>query len=137
MIRLLMICGCLVPALLTVSCSMAGKNICETFERESKSFNKMLRWHEIEAAGMAHVSRELRESYLKDAAALKKRGVTFTDYRILTTECLADRDSGEMLVEFEYYVLPSNRIRNQPYRQKWDHGDSDGWRLKSGLPSFE
>lgn len=135
--RMLMRCACLALGLLAVSCAMPGKNICEPFERESKAYNKMLRWHEIEAAGMAHLGRELRESYLKDAAGLKKRGVTITDYRILTTECLADRNSGEMLVEFEYYVLPSNRIRTQPYRQKWEHSDSDGWRLKSGLPAFE
>jgi hypothetical protein len=81
----------------------------------------------------------MRDEFMKSAEVLKKRDVTITDYRILTSECLPEKKSAEVLVEFDYFVLPSNRIKTLTYRQNWIYLDTvtkKGWQLKSGLPDF-
>lgn len=113
--------------------------ICEEFDDSAKAYNKMLRWREIENAGMLYLDPEMRDEFMKSAEALKKRDVTITDYRILTSECLPEKKSAEVLVEFDYFVLPSNRIKTLTYRQNWIYLDTvtkKGWQLKSGLPDF-
>jgi hypothetical protein len=105
-----------------------------------KGFNKMLRWRDVENAGMIYLDKELREAFMKTASEIKKRGVTITDYRIMTSECLPDKGTAEVVAEFDYYALPSNRIKTLTYHQKWMYLDSDekkGWQLKSNLPIFE
>jgi hypothetical protein len=105
-----------------------------------KGYNKLLRWRDIESAGMTYLDPELREAFLKTAGEIKKRGVTITDYRILTSECLPEKGTAEVVAEFDYYALPSNRIKTLTYRQKWTYLDTEekkGWQLKSNLPGFE
>ena len=98
----------------------------------------MLRWQEVENAGMTYIEPEQRDEFMKGAESLKRRGVTLTDFRILTFECLPERKSGDVVAEFDYYILPSNRIKSVTYRQKWVYEDDlDSWKLKSGLPAFE
>jgi hypothetical protein len=114
--------------------------INEECENSIKDYNKLLRWREIENAGMLYMDREQRDDYLKHAEGIKKRGVTITDYRILTTVCLAEIKTADVVVEFDYYTLPSNRIKTLTYRQKWTYLDTEekkGWQLKSGLPAFD
>jgi hypothetical protein len=130
--------------MLLCSCAYALQakhaNIREEFDQSMKSFNKMLRWRDVESAGMLYLDPELREAFLKTAEDIKKRGVTITDYRILTSECLPEKGTGEAVVDFDYYALPSNRIKTLTYRQKWTYLDSEekkGWQLKSNLPLFE
>jgi hypothetical protein len=113
---------------------------CEEFEKSMKGYNRMLRWHEIENAGMIHMEPELREAFMKSAEAIRKRGVTITDYRILTTECSPEKGAAEVLAEYDYYILPSNRSKTLTYKQEWVYHESSekkGWRLKSQLPKFE
>lgn len=126
------------------SCAYAlqakNANIREEFDQSMKGYNKMLRWRDIENAGVIYLDPELRETFMKTAEAIKKRGVTITDYRILTSECIPEKSSGEVVAEFDYYILPSNRIKTLVYRQKWtylDAEDKKGWQLKSSLPAFE
>ena len=114
--------------------------IREEFDDSAKAYNKMLRWREIENAGMLYLDPEMRDEFMKSAEALKKRDVTITDYRILTSECLPEKKSAEVVVEFDYFVLPSNRIKTLTYRQNWIYLDTEtkkGWQLKSGLPDFD
>jgi hypothetical protein len=114
--------------------------IKEECEENVKDYNKLLRWREIENAGMLHLDRTLRDEYLKDAEDIRKRGVMITDYRILTTECLAEKKTAEVLVEFDYYVPPSNRIKTLTYRQNWKYHDAEGdkgWYVITLLPGFE
>lgn len=126
------------------SCAYALKakqaNIREEFNRSMKEYNKMLRWRDIENAGMIYLDPELRDEYMKSAEDIKKRGVTITDYRILTSECTPEKGTAEVIAEFDYYALPSNRIKTLTYHQKWtylDTEDKKGWQLKSGLPPFD
>jgi hypothetical protein len=126
------------------SCAYARQakqaNIREEFNQSMKGYNKMLRWRDMESAGMMYMAPELRDAFMKTTEEIKKRGVTITDYRILTSECTPEKNSAEVIAEFDYYALPSNRIRTLTYRQKWTYLDTEekkGWQLKSPLPAFE
>jgi hypothetical protein len=130
--------------LMLCSCALAlqakNANISEEFEKSMKGYNKLLRWRDIEGAGMTYLDPELRDAFLKSAEDIKKRGVTITDYRILSSECLPEKKTGEVVAEFDYYALPSNRVKTLTYRQKWTYLDTEekkGWQLKSGLPPFD
>ena len=115
-------------------------NIREEFEKSAKGYNKLLRWRDIENAGMIYMDPELRDAFMKSAEEIKKRGVTITDYRILTSECIPEKGTGQVVAEFDYYALPSNRIQTLTYRQNWTYLDTEekkGWQLKSGLPPFD
>ena len=112
----------------------------EQFEKSMKGYNRMLRWQEVETAGMTYMEPELREAFLKSAETIRRKDVTITDYRILTSECTPDKRTGEVVAEFDYYILPSNRVKTLTYRQQWSYhetNDKKGWRLKSNLPSFD
>jgi len=130
----------LLCCLMTAACSAPNSTIQEDFVKNMKIYNKMLRWHEIESAGMIYLTPEQRDEFRKAAADIKKREVTITDFRILTTDCLPDKGTGEVVTEFDYYILPSNRIKTLSYRQEWVYREFDGhksWKVKNSLPVFE
>ncbi len=137
---------CLIAVCCLMLCSCAYVQqvkmykIGEECTKSIKDYNKLLRWRDIENAGMTYLDPDLRDDFMKGAEEIKKRGVTITDYRILTSECLPEKKSAEAVAEFDYYALPSNRIKTLTYRQKWTYLDTEekkGWQLKSGLPAFE
>ena len=98
----------------------------------------MLRWHEIEKAVMTYISPEQREANIKRAGTLAKRGISFTDFRILSSQYIREKNTGDVISEFDYYILPSNSVKTVSYRQKWVYRESIGkWELESGLPNFE
>lgn len=128
---MIFICGCAYSR---------NYNMRDDFEHSMKSYNKMLRWHEVENAGLLYIDTELREAFMETADSLKKRGVTITDYRIITYECLPEKKKAEVVTEFDYYALPSNRIKTITYRQKWIYAGEGGeakWNLQTPLPSFD
>lgn len=130
----LMLCSC------AYALQAKHANIREEFDQSMKGYNKMLRWRDIESAGMIYLDPELRDAFMKSAEEIKKRGVTITDYRILTSECIPEKGTAQVVAEFDYYTLPSNRIQTLTYHQKWAYLDTEGkkgWQLKSGLPSFD
>jgi len=131
---LLMLCSC------AYALQAKHANIREEFDQSMKGYNKMLRWREVESAGMTYLDPELRDDFMKGAADFKKRGVTITEYRILTSECIPEKGTAEVVAEFDYFALPSNRIKTLTYRQKWiylDTEDKKGWQLKTVLPPFD
>jgi hypothetical protein len=116
------------------------EKINEACEKDIKDYNKLLRWREIENAGMLYMDRTLRDEFMKSAEDFRRREVIIADQRILTSECLAEKKTADVVVEFDYYVPPSNLIKTQTYRQSWiylDSGESKGWHLKTVLPGFE
>lgn len=133
------------PGLILLSCLLmcACANqavIREEFEKSMKGYNKMLRWHEVENAGMLYLEPEQRELFMASAEAIRKKGVTITDYRILTWECPPEKNSATVVAEFDYYIMPSNRIKTLTYKQEWAYREISArksWKLKSGLPEFE
>lgn len=131
MICCLMLCSC---------ATLRESNNREAFEKSMKGYNKMLRWHEIEGAGVLYMDPELRDAFLKTAESMRKRGVSIADYRILSSECLPEKGTAEVIAEFDYYAMPSNRIKTLTYRQNWVYIDTDQkkqWQLKSALPEFD
>lgn len=131
----ILLCACMI----LTACSAANQaSLNEEFDRSVKAYNRLLRWHEIESAGMTYIDPKLREEYLMQAESLKKRGLTVADYRILRSRYLPEKKSGEVIAEFDYYILPSNRIKTVPYRQEWVYEEEiKSWILKTGLPVFE
>lgn len=109
----------------------------EGFEQSVKAFNRLLRWHELENAGMTYIEPQLRETYLKQADHLKKRGLTVTDFRIISSRYLPETKSGDVIAEFDYYMLPSSTVKTISYRQDWVYQESTkSWKLRSSLPTF-
>lgn len=136
MTRLAQIFLCIVLMTLTGCATQTG--LIEEFDRSVKAYNRLLRWHEIESAGMTYIDPDLREEFLKRADILKKRGLSVTDFRILSTTYLPEKRSGDVVAEFDYYILPSNRVKTISYRQAWVYQENTkSWKLKSGLPLFE
>ena len=133
----------LVKIFLAVTClSLAGcatqTSISGDFGRSVKAYNRMLRWHEIESAGRTYIDPELRDEFLKQADSLKKRGLSVTDFRIISTKYIPESKSGDVTAEFDYYILPSNRIKTIFYRQDWVYQEkSKVWQLRSDLAVFE
>ena len=129
---LLLVCG------LTMTACVSEMGLREEFEKSMRAYNRMLRWQEVENAGMTYIDRGQRDESMHDAESLKRRGVTLADFRILTFECLPDKKTGDVVAEFDYFILPSNRIKTVTYRQEWVYQDLlKNWKLKSGLPAFE
>ncbi len=129
----------LLSCVMLTACTAATQaGLSEEFDRSVKSYNRMIRWQEIENAGMIYIDLKLQDEYLKQAESLKKRGLTFADFRIITSTCLPENKSGDVTAEFDYYVMPSNKIKTVSYRQEWTYQESiKAWKLKTGLPVFE
>jgi hypothetical protein len=136
MIKLTKVFLCFICLALTACATHTG--LSEEFDRNMKAYNRMLRWHEIENAVMTYSDSEQREESLKQAETLKKRGLSVTDYRILSSQYLPEKKTGDVIAEFDYYILPSIRVKTITYRQEWVYLENiKSWKLKSGLPSFE
>jgi hypothetical protein len=130
--------GLLLTVCLLLSACTAGSALQEEFDRSVKTYNKMLRWHEIESAGMTYVDPEQQDEFQRQAEDLKKRGLSVTDFRILTAQFNQEKDTGDVVAEFDYFILPSNRIKTVSYRQKWSYRkELKGWKLTTALPEFE
>lgn len=120
----------------TLSACVTDMTVRDQFDKETKNYNRMIRWHELENAVFIYMEAERRENFLNDVAALKKKGVTITDFRILATEYLQEKEIGHLITEFEYYIMPSNKIKTLIDKQEWVYRENK-WKLKSNLPKFE
>ena len=124
--------------MLTGCASVTHIGLSEEFDRSVKAYNRMIRWHEIENAGVTYFDPKLRDQYLKQAESLKKRGLTVADFRVLSLKCLPEHKSGNAIAEFDYYIMPSNRVKTVSYHQEWVYQESiKSWIVKTGLPVFE
>lgn len=116
----------------------------ETCERAIKQYTSMLRWQEAEKAALVFVDDSQRDRYTQSAQALRQRGVSVADYRILAQQCLSEQGEGKATVEFFYYIMPDSRLKTVTDYQKWRFreervtaGDpGQGWKLLSPLPDF-
>ncbi|ACD94068.1 hypothetical protein [Trichlorobacter lovleyi] len=135
----------LLPVLFGGCASFRAKNRQDACEKMIKDYNRMIRWQEAEKAGIAFVDAKQRPSFDKGAEALRRRGVTVADYRILAKECLVEKKKAESTVEFDYFVMPNNRLKTVTDHQSWIFIEEnpaepelkEGWRLVSPLPEFK
>ena len=127
-----------VVCLTLTACAVNQTALSEGLDRSAKAYNRMIRWHEFESAVMTYAGPEHREESLKRATALIKQGISITDFRILSTTYVPAAKSGDVMAEFDYFMLPSNRIKTISHRQQWLYQEeSKSWILKNGLPPFE
>jgi hypothetical protein len=123
---------------LTLAACATQVGLSEELDRSVKAYNRLLRWHELENAVMTYADSEQREENLKQAEALKKLGLSVTDYRILSLRYVAEKQTGDVVTEFDYYILPSNRVKTISYRQDWVYREkTKSWKLRSALPPFD
>ena len=126
---------CSICLFLTACATQIG--LSEGLDRSVKAYNRMVRWHELDSAVMTYADSEQREEYLKQADALKKQGLSITDFRILSTRYLPEKQSGDVVAEFDYFILPSSRVKTVSHRQEWVYREnSHSWKLINGLPPF-
>lgn len=144
MSRIVKFVSILLCCLLTAACVSDVSSRTE-FEKSVKEYNRMLRWREIENAGLTYLETDQHEAFITSAEAIRKKGITITDYRILLSEFFPEKNTGKAVVEFDYFILPSNRIKTVTYNQDWVYREIGKreyfkkmlWKLKSGLPAFE
>lgn len=124
-------------ALLGACETMRNRNAGEDFQESSKTYNRMIRWDEMETAQWAFPSEELREEFGRRVASAK--GVKISDYRVKSTVCSPEKGEAIVIVDFEYYREPSYKVKTVRDTQKWKYVDERGkkvWRLTSLLPEF-
>jgi len=127
---------CVICVTLTACATQTGMS--EGFDRSVKEYNRMLRWHELENAVTTYGDPELQNEYLKRVDTLKTRGLSITDFRVLSTKYLPEKQTGNVVTEFDYYILPSNRVKTISCRQVWVYREEiKSWKVKSGFPAFE
>lgn len=135
----------LVPLVLNGCAAYQNMNRRETCDKSIKDYTKLVRWQEAEKAAIAFVDAKQRPSYDKTAESLRRRNVTIADARILAQQCLSEKRTAEATVEFDYFILPDNRLKTLTDRQVWifrestkeDPDQGDGWKLASPLPDFK
>lgn len=132
-------------ALLSGCATSSSRNVSKSQEdcdKAIKNYNKLIRWHEAEKAGMAFVEPKQLKAYKKSVEDLKKREINFTDFRIQVTDCGTSKQTVEAVVEFDYYRLTSGKLKTVTDRQTWVYQDSTdetpaGWWITSPLPEFK
>jgi hypothetical protein len=129
-------------ALILGSCStfeaIKNANIGGDFEKDSRAYLQLIRWHELESAVVSYVSPPLRQDYRKKIESAGETQVV--DYRIKAMECDPVKGKATLKVEFDYYRLPSTRVLTVVDNQKWSYEEENGgrhWRLQTLLPDFK
>ena len=136
-IRLLLMSAVL---LMLLSCeSMRFSAISEDFDTTSKSYIRLVRWHEFNKSTLVYVDDTLIEDFQKRVDAAKD--VNVVDYRIKNMECRPGKGDAEVLIEWDYYVPPSVTIKTVQDAQKWRYIDEKDikkrWVLMTLLPEFK
>ena len=127
----------LAASLLVFSGCNSGYFVKENFDRTSKSYSNMLRWHEFDTAA-AYVDTTLLEEYRERVEAARE--VSILDLRILNAECDPENRTAQVLVQLDYNISPSATVKTVTDLQKWRYlseGENKGWRLESLLPEFK
>lgn len=134
----------LLMPLIACGCSAYSKyGRGEECERTIKDYSKAVRWLELEKAAVSMVVKEQREAYAQAAEQVRRRGVTMVDFRILTQECRPEQGTADVIMEFDYFAMPDNRLKTASDRQKWVYREQSaddqvpGWKLTSPPPQFK
>ena len=117
----------------------------ENCDKVMKDYSRMIRWNEAEKIGMALVGPKQRAAFDKTAESIRRRGVSMVDYRILAKQCMSEQKKAEATVEFDYFILPDNRLKTITDHQTWifleenpqDPTAGEGWKITSSLPEFK
>jgi uncharacterized protein YceK len=113
------------------------QNISWEMEECSKSYNKMIRWHEMDTAGTVFPPEELQEEFTRKVQAAKK--VTVTDFRVKNYQCSPEKGEATVIVDIDYYREPSVTVKTVEDKQEWRYvqeNETMRWRLMTLPPDF-
>ena len=113
-------------------------NVAEDFDKGTRSYLRMVRWNELDKSALNFVDEPLREEFAKRIKVRKE--VQIADYRVKHTECRPEMGEGEVMVEWDYYIPPSVKLKTVEDAQKWHYVEKleeKGWLLKTLLPEFK
>jgi hypothetical protein len=135
----------LAPLVLDGCSAYKNMNRQEDCDKIIKDYNKLVRWQEAEKASIAFVDEKQRPDFNKAVEKNRRRGLSIADYRILAKQCMSDKKKAESTVEFDYYILPDNRLKTITDHQIWIYREEtdkepdlgEGWKLTSPLPEFK
>jgi hypothetical protein len=122
----------------TLCTKVNNLNAMNDFEKSAKKYNQMLRWHELDMAGLAFADESLKEAYAERAKAAK--GVKIADYRVVLQECAPETKTAKVVLDIDYYIPPSVTLKSVEDVQRWEYvdiNDKKTWKLKSLLPEFK
>lgn len=133
------------PLLFGGCAAYKNMNRQDNCDKMLKDYSRMIRWNEAEKVGVAFVGPKQRAVFDKTAESIRRRGVSMVDFRILAKECMAEKKKAEATVEFDYFVLPDNRLKTITDHQTWifleenplDPDAGEGWKITSPLPEFK
>jgi hypothetical protein len=118
--------------------SITNLKVANEFDTSSQKYNRMLRWHEMEMAGLRFADQSVKDEYISRAKAAK--GVLITDYRVEYQECSPEKGEATVDVNIDYYIPPSVTLKTLEDVQKWKYVGDEGnksWRLMSLPPEFK
>jgi hypothetical protein len=125
--------------LMLLSCeSMRISKITENFDTTSRGYIRLVRWHDFNKSTLFYVDDSLIEDFQKRVSAIKD--VNIVDYRIKNTECRPEKGDAEVLIEWDYYIPPSVKVKTVQDAQKWRYiaeKDRERWVLMTLLPEFK
>jgi uncharacterized protein YceK len=127
----------LVIALMGGCETIRNKSITWELEECSKSYNKMIRWHEMDKAEAVFPPEELKEEFTRKVRAA--RNVTVTDFRVKKMECSPEKGEATVVVDIDYYREPSVTVKTLEDKQEWKYVEENGnkrWRLMTLPPDF-
>jgi uncharacterized protein YceK len=118
--------------------TIKNKTVTWELEENSKSYNKMLRWNEMEKAEWIFPPEELREEFKRKVRAAST--VKVTDYRVKKMECFPEKGEATVIVDIDYFREPSITLKTLEDRQEWKYVEEAGgkkiWRLMTLPPDF-
>jgi hypothetical protein len=125
--------------LFLASCqSMHESRLSEDFDKATKEYYKLVRWHDLGAAPLSFVSEPLREEFKKRVDASKD--VQIADYRVKFMDCRSKEGKAEATVEWDYYIPPAVTLKTLEDAQKWQYiekKEEEGWMLMTLFPEFK
>jgi len=126
--------------LLLTGCTATSSGIRDAFELSSREYNRMLRWNETDDACVAVSDTPVLEECLKRSAALRKASIVDVRVRSIDYKDDENREEATVVVEVDYYVLPSGRLKTQVHSEKWalrDIGGKKSWRITTPPPELK
>jgi hypothetical protein len=122
--------------IIAITLAACGPNLREKFDESLNQYSALVRWNDLDAAGM-FAADSRREDFIARTRAAKN--VKVMDYRIVRTRYDEKKHRASVDVEIEYYLLSSARLKTLRCTEEWAYGEEkkpNGWRLMSLFPEF-
>ena len=120
----------------------------EDLEDSIYAFNKRFEGKMMEMS-VPWVIREKQEDFLRDSLKVQDK-VIFYDASILNVKLFQGADpvritgngpenefnTAEVLIRYQFSVLPGTSLKTRTVTQKWLHNNQEGWRVDPDLAAF-